>query len=103
MRGTTGHSAFENNPWILRLVEYTAQAMSHPRVRVIGVCFGHQIVGRAMGVKVARGEKGWETSVCGVDLTDLGRKLFDGRESLVRSWTAEEKHGLQVYTRPPVD
>jgi GMP synthase-like glutamine amidotransferase len=53
------------------------------RVRLIGVCFGHQIIGRTMGVKVDRSDKGWETSVVAVDLTKRGQEIF-GRSSLVR-------------------
>lgn len=77
-----GHSAFDDNPWILRLVDYVAKALAHPRIRVIGVCFGHQIVGRAMGVKVARSDIGWETSVCGVELSKKGKEVF-GQDGLV--------------------
>lgn len=45
----------------------------------MGVCFGHQIVGRAMGAKVGRNEggSGWEVSVTDVHLTTEGKKVFD--------------------------
>ena len=75
---------FENLPWILNLVEYTKKAIQHNRVRVLGICFGHQIIGRALGVKVGRSDAGWEIAVCDVDLTEEGKKLF-GREKLVCS------------------
>lgn len=82
----TGYSAFDSPPWILALVDFVRKALAHPSVRVIGVCFGHQIVGRAMGAKVARSEAGWEISVCGVELSDAGKELFEGRETLVRAF-----------------
>ena len=51
--------------------------LSQDRVRIIGVCYGHQIVGRALGAKVARSEGGaWEASVCDVHLTPKGKDLF---------------------------
>lgn len=56
--------------------------LAQDRVRIIGVCFGHQILGRALGVKVGRSEVGWEISVCEMDLTDKGKELF-GRDKLV--------------------
>ena len=59
------------------------QLLAQDRVRIIGVCFGHQIVGRAMGVKVGRSNRGWEASVCEVDLTARGKELF-GKDKLVR-------------------
>lgn len=52
-------------------------------MRVIGVCFGHQIVGRALGVEVGRSEGDWEVSVTDVELTEKGREVF-GKEKLVR-------------------
>ena len=78
-----GFDAFSDNPWIQRLVEYTEEAILSNRVRVIGVCFGHQIVGRALGAKVARSEGGlWEASVCQYTQTPKGKALFGGKDVL---------------------
>lgn len=84
------HSAFEDDEWILRLVAYTKRLLEQPSreggrapVRVIGVCFGHQIVGRAMGAPVGRSDRGWELSVVNMALTDEGKRIFGG-ETLVR-------------------
>lgn len=76
------HNSFENDPWILKLVEFTKKILEQRRVRIIGVCFGHQIVGRALGAKVDRSDKGWELSVTAVDLTKKGQEIF-GRPALV--------------------
>jgi len=76
------HNSFDNDPWILKLVEFTEEVLKQRRVRIIGVCFGHQIVGRAMGVRVGRSEKGWEASVTAIDLTKRGQEIF-GQPSLV--------------------
>jgi GMP synthase-like glutamine amidotransferase len=70
------HTAYEDDPWILKLVEYTRQAIDSGRIRVVGVCFGHQIVGRAMGARLGRSDKGWEVAVTEVDLTDKGKDIF---------------------------
>ena len=45
------------------------------RVRLVGVCFGHQIIGRALGQKVGRSEGGWEISVTPMRLTEKGREV----------------------------
>lgn len=54
------------------------------RVRIIGICFGHQIVARALGVKVDRGAQGWEASVLPMQLSPLGKIIFSGRDTLVK-------------------
>ncbi|KAK1775952.1 class I glutamine amidotransferase-like protein [Copromyces sp. CBS 386.78] len=83
------HSAFENDPWILSLTEFVKKAITEGdaanggrKIKVIGVCFGHQIVGRALGQTVERNEKGWEVSVTRVGLTEVGKGIFKGREDL---------------------
>ncbi|KAK6082651.1 GMP synthase [Seiridium cupressi] len=75
------HNSFESDEWILRLVQYTRRLLEAGRVRIIGVCFGHQIVARAMGTEVGRSVRGWELSVTEMQLTDQGKKIF-GKDTL---------------------
>ncbi|KAI9797408.1 MAG: hypothetical protein M1835_000741 [Candelina submexicana] len=70
------HNSFDDNPWIVKLVDFVTRVLAQDRVRIIGVCFGHQIVGRAMGAKVGRSDIGWETSVLPVELSAKGKELF---------------------------
>lgn len=86
--GRAEHNSFDNDPWILRLVDFTRRVLAQDRVRVIGVCFGHQIVGRAMDVKVDRSEQGWEVAVVPVQLTPKGKELFK-MDEMVRYTTAD--------------
>ena len=80
-----GYNAFDDDPWVVQLVDYTKAILAQRRVKVIGVCYGHQIVGRALGAKVARSEGGaWEVSVCQVIQTRKGKELFGGKDALVR-------------------
>ena len=72
----TGHNSFDDDPWILKLVEFTRKVLDQDRVRIIGVCFGHQILGRALGVGVGRSPGGWEVSVLPMELTPKGKELF---------------------------
>lgn len=79
---TTGFTSFDNTPWIQILVDFTTKMLKQDRVRTIGVCFGHQIVGRAMGVDIGRNDKGWEAAVSDVELSATGKRLF-GKGKLV--------------------
>ncbi|KAK3323800.1 class I glutamine amidotransferase-like protein [Cercophora scortea] len=89
------HNAYDNDLWITTLVEYTRQALAtNGRVRVIGVCFGHQIVGRAMDMPVARAESGWEVSVTEIRTTEKGRELFGTDTQKIQQMHRDQVFGL---------
>ncbi|CZS97891.1 hypothetical protein WAI453_008889 [Rhynchosporium graminicola] len=90
------HNSFDDEPWILKLVEYVKTVLAQDRVRIIGVCFGHQILGRALGCEVKRSEEGWELSVVAMDLTKKGQEVF-GRTSLA----LHQMHRDIVVSYPP--
>ncbi|KAF8445470.1 class I glutamine amidotransferase-like protein [Terfezia claveryi] len=69
-------SSYDDLPWIKKLVDFTKTILAQDRVRIIGVCFGHQILGRALGLPVCRNEIAWETSVTPMSLTPTGQCLF---------------------------
>ena len=93
MATETEFNSFDNDPWILKLVEFTKQVLAQDRVRLIGVCFGHQIIGRALDVKVGRSDRGWEIAVVPMDLTARGQELF-GVQRLVSSRDSATKYAF---------
>lgn len=78
------HNSFEDHPWILRLVDYVKEAYEKTNIALVGICFGHQIIARALGAEVRRNAGVWEVSVDLVKLTPDGQKIF-GVDNLV-SW-----------------
>lgn len=70
------HDSFVDTPWINSLVDYVAKILNETSVRVIGVCFGHQIVGRALKAGVGRNPDGWEAAVNDVQLSEKGKEIF---------------------------
>ncbi|WP_428264176.1 type 1 glutamine amidotransferase [Haliangium sp.] len=66
-------------PWMepgLALVR-AAHARNTP---LLGVCFGHQLIGAALGRRVIRNPAGWELATAAIELNQHGRRdpLFDG-------------------------
>jgi len=50
------HDAFEHTPWIDALADFVRDAVAEG-ARVVGVCFGHQLVARALGGTVERSDR----------------------------------------------
>jgi len=85
-------------PWM----EATALwALGAARSRpVLGVCFGHQLLGRALGGRVERNRRGPEAGTALVHLTDeaLADPLFEG---LPRQLPVQEAHQDHLVALPP--
>ncbi|KAH8658037.1 Aldehyde/histidinol dehydrogenase [Xylariales sp. PMI_506] len=75
------HTAFEDKPWILKLIGYVKNVLETTTKPVVGICFGHQIIGRAMGAKVGVSPGGWELSVDEFHLSTEGQNLLGGLSS----------------------
>jgi len=56
------HDAHGGEEWITRLCTVLRRIVSL-RKKLLGVCFGHQVVSRALGGETGRSEVGWEMGV----------------------------------------
>ncbi|RKF80615.1 putative glutamine amidotransferase-like protein C13C5.04 [Golovinomyces cichoracearum] len=72
-------STFDSEPWITQVNDFVKTILAQDRVRLIGVCFGHQITARAIeGIgAVGRNVRGWELGVTNIDLTERGKEVFE--------------------------
>jgi GMP synthase-like glutamine amidotransferase len=52
------HSAYDDEPWIRRLEDLVRTAVEDRRP-LAGICFGHQLIARALGGRVERAPVGW--------------------------------------------
>lgn len=51
-------SVYEDQEWILRLQAFVQELHEH-RKKLVGICFGHQMVAQALGGKTEKSDKGW--------------------------------------------
>lgn len=56
------HSAYDDHDWITALLGFV-RAVRDDGVPFVGVCFGHQVLARALGGRVERARTGWGAGV----------------------------------------
>lgn len=89
------YTVADDNVWVPSLIEFIQQAYAAKKP-LAGICYGHQMIARALGGKTSRNPSGWELSVHEVNFTPTGAVWF-GRESL----KLHQMHRDAVIEPPP--
>ncbi|XP_008789892.2 gamma-glutamyl peptidase 3-like [Phoenix dactylifera] len=95
------HDAYGNDLWILRLC-FLIQTLDSMQKRVLGICFGHQVLCRALGGRVGKAYGGWDIGVRKVIMAeDLSQcKFLEGVEEFPHSAPIIECHQDEVWEVP---
>lgn len=54
--------AYGDDPWITKLCDFIREVDANGQV-LVGICFGHQVIARALGGRVAKFDGGWGVGV----------------------------------------
>lgn len=92
----TGSSAgaYDSLPWIAPLEAFLRRAKG--RAKLVGICFGHQILAQALGGRVAKAPQGWGLGLHRYGIVGAASWL-DGPSSV----TGTASHQDQVIAPPP--
>ncbi|SLN37667.1 GMP synthase [glutamine-hydrolyzing] [Pseudoruegeria aquimaris] len=83
---------YEDHPWIKPLEAFIRACRDAGR-KMVGICFGHQIIAQALGGKVSKSRKGWSLGVQEYSVTSWPEALGE----------APERVCLQAYHQDQVD
>jgi GMP synthase-like glutamine amidotransferase len=80
-------------PWIEPLMEFIRSAQGS---KMVGICFGHQVMSEALGGHVEKSSKGWGTGLHRYDV--VGREPWMNGEQRI---AIPASHQDQVIVQPP--
>lgn len=61
-------SCYEDVDWIHRLKQFVVRCHEQD-IKMVGICFGHQLIADALGGAVQKSDKGWGIGVASTDIT----------------------------------
>lgn len=92
-------SVRDESPWMADVSRYVREA-NEEEIPVLGVCFGHQLLGEALGGRVEKSPGGWEFGTVPIELTAAGSgdPLF---EDIPARFHAHTIHQDELASPPP--
>ena len=80
---TTGSKAsvYDDEAWIKRLIEFIRE-LDEKQCKLIGICFGHQLIALARGGQVEKSEKGWGVGIASNAIVDTPGWMIEAPDRL---------------------
>lgn len=85
---------YDDLPWIAPLQDFLRDARG--RAKLVGICFGHQVMAEAFGGRVVKSEKGWGIGLHRYEVTATAPWMADPRPVRIAA-----SHQDQVVQAPP--
>lgn len=70
--------SFSSEPWVVELRRRVRTLLAQKK-KLLGICFGHQLIAYCMGAKVGRSDKGWGTGRMTYQWNEPGFPAAEGR------------------------
>ena len=74
-------SVYEDLPWI-RSLEALIRRLHQARIPLVGICFGHQVIARALGGDVVKSDAGWGLGIKSVPFHQSTDWMVPAQQSL---------------------
>lgn len=75
-------AVYEDHPWLPGLLQFVLDAKHHRSCRLLGICFGHQLIAKALGGTVIQSPKGWGVGVHTYRTESWPKNLGHGPQAL---------------------
>ncbi len=85
---------YENLPWIAELKSFLQAAKGC--AKLVGICFGHQVMAEAFGGRVEKSDKGWGIGLHRYDVAEVAPWM-----DAVPSFAIPVSHQDQIVEQPP--
>ena len=93
--------AYENEAWIKQLSQWVVKANS-AKIKLLGICFGHQLIAYALGGRVEQSNKGWGVGVRTLATVSQSKTALAGvlTEALPKNISLIYSHKDQIIQLP---
>jgi len=88
------YSSYEEISWIKELEDYI-RLLSREKIKLIGICFGHQMIAQSLGGKVEKNTKGWELGITATHINEMFDWMQPSREFFF-SLVSHQDHVTQL-------
>eukprot|EP00455_Lapot_gusevi_P025506 TRINITY_DN2685_c0_g1_i1.p1 TRINITY_DN2685_c0_g1~~TRINITY_DN2685_c0_g1_i1.p1 ORF type:complete len:270 (+),score=16.83 TRINITY_DN2685_c0_g1_i1:49-858(+) len=93
------YSAHDNDEWIVRLKDMCADIYQRKK-KIVGICFGHQLLSNVFGGQSGRADVGWEVGVKRLQPTPQLQQMFPEVATLECPLNILQTHQDQVLRLP---
>lgn len=89
------YSAYDDLPWIHQLAAFI-QTLHQRRKKLVGICFGHQLIAHSLDGLTEKSGRGWGIGVYPVKLNNISSTALSGIVGDTQSFSIASSHQDQV-------